>query len=546
MKKQTIGKIYTTLLTTLVISSVFGSITATETNLPEPDDMTMEEKIRNYDPTCQDMSEEELQRYIEDVRMPSPPDNTNNDTASQFIQDPISEEERPLIYEPPWSVYDIDHLEENWGIAESGWEGAVDQYQGWANVAAAAGPGLGEASMTVWTYHGLVFPAPVTSTYTITFEYTVQGWVQGGITWIDAVASSQVSLFFRVGSTEEEQEIFYEQTIPIIYQQYERYFEESRTVTIQKQLYEGNNYWIEGIAGIRGRALGALLDFGYSYNHLDDENTEGWGNGAVLNRITIDWPNHPPERPERPQGPSEGLVGQPYTYETITSDPDDLYDRLWYKWSWGDGSESNWLGPYPSGEVATASHIWTQAGTYEITVRAKDMEGDQSPVSPSKQITITAPNHPPNKPDTPSGPTQVESGESATYTTRTTDPDPGDQVMYQWDWGDETSDWEGPYDSGETVSFSHKWTSCILNGKSTKQFSVKVRAKDNHEEIGPWSEELIVTVIGDDEGATYIIIDSEALEYLTNNNLIQENININEQNNENNDTEGNEPFGPDN
>jgi hypothetical protein len=77
-----------------------------------------------------------------------------------------------------------------------------------------------------------------------------------------------------------------------------------------------------------------------------------------------------PDKPSTPKGPDSGSVGVQYTYSTSTSDPDN--DNIYYKFDWGDGSDSGWLGPYESGEICEAKHIWTKKASYEIKSRAKD------------------------------------------------------------------------------------------------------------------------------------------------------------------------------
>jgi hypothetical protein len=59
-----------------------------------------------------------------------------------------------------------------------------------------------------------------------------------------------------------------------------------------------------------------------------------------------------------------------------TSDPDG--DRLYYRFEWGDGSMSHWLGPYASGGEVSHTHTWNTTGTYEIRVKAKDEYGEES------------------------------------------------------------------------------------------------------------------------------------------------------------------------
>ena len=98
-------------------------------------------------------------------------------------------------------------------------------------------------------------------------------------------------------------------------------------------------------------------------------------------------------------------------------------------------------------------------------------------------------NQPPNKPDKPYGETNGQVGKKYTYSTSTTDPD-GDQVWYKWYWNDkinETSDWIGPYNSGETADASHIW-----NEKG--DYNIRVKAKDVHGEESPWSDPLVVSM----------------------------------------------------
>jgi hypothetical protein len=88
---------------------------------------------------------------------------------------------------------------------------------------------------------------------------------------------------------------------------------------------------------------------------------------------------------------------------------------------------------------------------------------------------------PPDTPACPEGPTEGAIGVEYTFSTNTTDPD-GDQVYYQWSWGDGTSSkWLGPFDSGDTVSASHTWM-------EIGTYEVKVKAKDIYNHRSNWSD----------------------------------------------------------
>jgi len=46
-------------------------------------------------------------------------------------------------------------------------------------------------------------------------------------------------------------------------------------------------------------------------------------------------------------------------------------DQIYYMIDWGDGTNTGWIGPYPSGQTISISHIWTGEDTYKIKARSK-------------------------------------------------------------------------------------------------------------------------------------------------------------------------------
>ena len=106
---------------------------------------------------------------------------------------------------------------------------------------------------------------------------------------------------------------------------------------------------------------------------------------------------------------------------------------------------------------------------------------------PALTITETT-NHPPDKPSLPSGPTSGKTNIDYTFSSSTTDPDAGDQLYYQWDWGDGTqSTWLGPNASGQPVQATHRW---ITQG----EYLVKVKAKDTSGVESVWSDSITIQV----------------------------------------------------
>jgi hypothetical protein len=97
--------------------------------------------------------------------------------------------------------------------------------------------------------------------------------------------------------------------------------------------------------------------------------------------------SNPPETPAIPDGPNEGVTGLEYDFSSSTTDPDG--DGIFYMFDWGDGTYSNWLGSYPSGETVNASHSWGYAGDFDIRVKAKDDNGsDETAWSPPLTIHL--------------------------------------------------------------------------------------------------------------------------------------------------------------
>jgi len=85
--------------------------------------------------------------------------------------------------------------------------------------------------------------------------------------------------------------------------------------------------------------------------------------------------NNPPAAPTL-TGSVKGKPGVTYLYTFETTDPET--DDVFYYIDWGDNTTTGWLGSYPSGVQKTASHSWSQKGTYIIKIKAKDTWGAES------------------------------------------------------------------------------------------------------------------------------------------------------------------------
>ena len=76
------------------------------------------------------------------------------------------------------------------------------------------------------------------------------------------------------------------------------------------------------------------------------------------------------------------------------------------------------------------------------------------------------------------------------------DPD-NDDVYYYIDWGDSTTrDWIGPYDSGEEISVSHRWS-------NQGNFEIRIKARNTIGAVSDWG---ILTVTIPRGKATYNLL----------------------------------------
>jgi hypothetical protein len=45
---------------------------------------------------------------------------------------------------------------------------------------------------------------------------------------------------------------------------------------------------------------------------------------------------------------------------------------------WGDNTQTDWIGPYPSDEIIPLTHSWTDKDTYSIRAKTKDIYNAES------------------------------------------------------------------------------------------------------------------------------------------------------------------------
>ena len=244
-------------------------------------------------------------------------------------------------------------------------------------------------------------------------------------------------------------------------------------------------------------ASGSTKTFSVRAKAADESGTDSSWSSSL--KVTITGPaavNNPPATPSVPSGSTSGSSGTSYSYSTKATDPDG--DDVKYTYDWGDGTTSA-TSLVSSGASASASHIWTVASgstkTFSVRAKAADESGTESSWSSSLKVTVTGPvgssNNPPATAYIPSGDLGGLSGKTYSYVTKATDPD-GDRVKYTFDWGDGTTSVTSLVSSGASASASHTWT---ITPGTTKIFSVRAQATDEHGTASGWSNSISVYIL---------------------------------------------------
>jgi len=84
-----------------------------------------------------------------------------------------------------------------------------------------------------------------------------------------------------------------------------------------------------------------------------------------------------------------GKINKAYNYTAYTTDPEN--DQIFYKFDWGDGASTEWLGPFNSGQETIVSYAWSEVGNYSLKVKAKDVNGSISYWSEPYSVQIVLP-----------------------------------------------------------------------------------------------------------------------------------------------------------
>lgn len=141
-----------------------------------------------------------------------------------------------------------------------------------------------------------------------------------------------------------------------------------------------------------------------------------------------------------------------------------------------------------TGNIPNNGIVLKYCNPCDENITRRVFKSKESSTEKEKPTLIISYNSPPEKPNKPSGLTNLKIGKEYNYTTRTIETN-GDRVYFWFDWGDGTnSGWVGPYDpfAWDAIA-SHAW-------ESEGNYQIKVKAKDTWGLESIWSDPLNVTV----------------------------------------------------
>ncbi len=217
-------------------------------------------------------------------------------------------------------------------------------------------------------------PNPIqTWTYTTTDHDEHSGDYLGGTGWDNALNGQ------TAGTTYQESIVF---TIPGEY-----YFVAKAQVdqiyknVLRPDIYGNNPY----LRLIKERTNDSYHEVIQGTDGTEEIFGQTWWYSPIIH-VTVTPENEAPNKPNQPSGPASGKPGSLYLYRTSTIDANG--DSVYYLWDWGDGTQSEWLGPFASGAQASAQKSWNATGDYSIKVKSKDTYGAESDWSDPLPITM--------------------------------------------------------------------------------------------------------------------------------------------------------------
>jgi len=188
--------------------------------------------------------------------------------------------------------------------------------------------------------------------------------------------------------------------------------------------------------------------------------------------------NRAPDVPAITAAPDSCFKDTTHAFSAVAVDPDG--DSVSVRFDWGDSIVSDWSGWVASGDTVASTHAWSDTGTFQVEVQARDTGLRSSAWSSGFAVRVVIARPAPNAPHEPSGPDKGWQDSSYTFGIFV----PLSETMavaIRFAWGDgDTSGWSSFAPPGESVTASHTWS-------APDTYAVAAQAKDTGNAMSQWS-----------------------------------------------------------
>lgn len=197
----------------------------------------------------------------------------------------------------------------------------------------------------------------------------------------------------------------------------------------------------------------------------DDDDGNGGGGGGTTTPTTPTTPSDDDENPTADaNGPYYGTTGEAVQFDGSGSHDNDENGASIVQYDWRFSDDDIWF----NDTGATPSFLYSEPGTYTITLRVFDDEGNSD--TNISMVTISHLNRPPSQPNI-TGPENGTVNNEIEFEIVSNDDDE-DPIQYSFDWGDNTSNTSEFVPQGISFKASHIWT-------KPGTYTITVTADDN-------------------------------------------------------------------
>lgn len=205
-------------------------------------------------------------------------------------------------------------------------------------------------------------PDPINySTYTTRDHNEYSGRYIGGTGWDDAINGNTHGVIYQENITLNKPGDYYFVATAQVDQVYQK--------IVHPEVYGVRSY----LRLLKERTNSSYYESINGTDGLEEIKGRDYWYSPIIHIIVRD--NLPPFKPIL-HGRHITKTGVENSFTVELNDPDN--DDVFLYIDWGDNTNSNWLGPYKSGETLEINHIWNNSGIYKIKMKIKDTYNAES------------------------------------------------------------------------------------------------------------------------------------------------------------------------